>query len=129
LILHTTVTIGYDAPWRQVHQLLIGAALATENILSEPAPFVLQTSLDDSYVSYEINAYTNQARLMAVTYSELHSNIQETFNRAGVEIMSPHYAAIRDGNDATIPKDHRDASHHSGSFRVEVRSDKPKSAV
>ena len=75
LILHTTVTIGYDASWRQVHQLLIDAALATENIMKEPAPFVLQTSLDDSYVSYQINAYTDKPGAMAVTYSCLHQCI------------------------------------------------------
>ena len=59
LILNTTVTIGYDVPWRKVHDLLIQAALATSDILSDQKPFVLQTSLDDYYVSYELNAYTH----------------------------------------------------------------------
>lgn len=103
LILHTSVTIGYDAPWRRVHELLEQAASRTEHILLEPPPFVLQTSLDDFYVSYELNAATDRADLMALTYSRLHQNIQETFNEAGVEIMSPHYRAVRDGNPATIP--------------------------
>ena len=57
LILNTTVTIGYDVPWEKVHKLLIDAALKTEHIKAEPSPFVLQTSLDDFYVSYQINAY------------------------------------------------------------------------
>ncbi|MEO6878867.1 MAG: mechanosensitive ion channel domain-containing protein [Gemmatimonadaceae bacterium] len=103
LVLHTTVTIGYDAPWRQVQALLIEAARCTDHILPEPAPFVLQTSLDDYYVSYELNAFSSRADLMAATYSGLHQNIQETFNAAGVEIMSPHYRAVRDGNQTTIP--------------------------
>ena len=103
LIIYTTVTIGYDAPWRQVHQLLIDAAKKTSFILEEPAPFVLQTSLDDFYVSYQVNAYTNDANKQAFIYSELHQNIQDEFNKAGVEIMSPHYKALRDGNDSTIP--------------------------
>jgi len=103
LILHTSVTIGYDAPWRTVHQLLVEAARATENILELPAPFVFQTSLDDFYVSYELNAYTEKPSIMAKTYSDLHQNIQEKFNEAGVEIMSPHYAQIRDGNRTAIP--------------------------
>ena len=60
LILNTTVTIGSDAPWRQVHELLIAAARATENTLELPAPFVFQTGLDDFYVSYEINVYTDK---------------------------------------------------------------------
>ena len=61
LIIHTTVTIGYENPWRQIHELLIKAALATELIEKDPAPFVFQTSLDDFYVSYQINAYTHDA--------------------------------------------------------------------
>ncbi|HEY4307701.1 MAG TPA: mechanosensitive ion channel domain-containing protein [Gemmatimonadaceae bacterium] len=104
LILHTTVTIGYDAPWRTVHDLLNSAAARTEHIVAEPKPFVLQTSLDDFYVSYELNAYTARADLMAVIYSHLHQNIQESFNTAGVEIMSPHYRALRDGDQTTIPR-------------------------
>jgi small-conductance mechanosensitive channel len=103
LILHTAVTIGYDAPWRKVHEALIAAALATEGILKEPSPFVLQTHLDDFYVRYEINAYSDQPNKMAVIYAHLHQNIQDAFNKAGLEIMSPHYSALRDGNQTTIP--------------------------
>jgi small-conductance mechanosensitive channel len=111
LILNTTVTIGYDVPWRQVHQLLIRAARATGDILTEPEPFVLQTSLDDYYVSYELNAYTCLAHKMALIYSELHQNIQDSFNEAGVEIMSPGYTAFRDGNAITIPVHYRPADY------------------
>ncbi len=103
LILNTTVTIGYDVPWRKVHDLLIQAALATCDIISDPKPFVLQTSLDDYYVSYELNAYTHVPERMAVIYSELHQNIQDWFNEGGVEIMSPGYTAYRDGDELTIP--------------------------
>ncbi len=103
LILHTGVTIGYDVPWRQVHDLLIQAALATGNIQHAPKPFVLQTSLDDYYVSYELNAYTIDPKLMAGTYSDLHQNIQDGFNAASVEIMSPAYTALRaDGPRAMV---------------------------
>jgi small-conductance mechanosensitive channel len=119
LILHTTVTIGYDAPWRQVYELLIAAAAATESILAEPAPFVLQTSLDDFYVSYQINAYTEEPAIMARTYSLLHQNIQDRFNEAGVEIMSPHYRAARDGNRVAIPAEHLAKNYRAPAFRVE----------
>lgn len=105
LILHTTVTIGYDVPWQQVQKALIAAALKTENILDEPAPFVLQTSLDDFYVSYQLNGYTKAPNQQALTYSDLHKNILDECNAAGIEIMSPHYTAARDGNHSTIPKD------------------------
>ncbi len=103
LILHTSVTIGYDVPWDTVNKLLIKAALNTTLTQKDPKPFVLQKSLDDFYVNYEINAYTKQAKKMALIYSELHKNILEEFNAAGIEILSPHYNAIRDGNDITIP--------------------------
>jgi small-conductance mechanosensitive channel len=104
LILHTIVTIGYDAPWRQVHAMLLMAAQKTPGLLREPAPFVLQTSLDDFYVSYELNVYTDRPREMARIYSELHRNIQDTFNEYGVQIMSPSYWS--DPNQAkVVPKE------------------------
>jgi small-conductance mechanosensitive channel len=118
LILHTTVTIGYDAPWRQVHELLISAAAATENILELPAPFVFQTSLDDFYVSYELNAYTDKPLKMAVIYSDLHQNIQDKFNDAGVEIMSPHYSQLRDGNKTAIPEEYLPADYRPEGLRI-----------
>jgi len=103
VIVHTTVTIGYDVPWKQVRELLVDAARETKNILEKPDPFVLQTALDDFYVSYEINAYTKEPKYMAFIYSDLHRNILEKFDAAGIEIMSPHYYAMRDGNATTVP--------------------------
>jgi small-conductance mechanosensitive channel len=117
LILHTSVTIGYDAPWRKVHELLIAAAMATTHILPKPEPFVLQTNLNDFYVTYEINAYTDQPNLMATIYAELHQNIQDKFNEAGVEIMSPHYAQVRDGNQTTIPEQYLPKNYQAPAFR------------
>ncbi len=101
LVLNTTITIGYDVPWRQVHQLLIDAALATEFIQPMPSPYVLQTGLSDYYVSYQINAYTKEAGQQDLIYSRLHENIQDIFNKAGLEILSPHYRVIR--NDIQKP--------------------------
>jgi small-conductance mechanosensitive channel len=118
LILHTTVTIGYDAPWRKIHKLLIDAALSTDNILTTPAPFVLQTALDDFYVHYQINAYTDQPSNMAKTYSDLHQNIQDKFYEGGVEIMSPHFSTIRDGNHIAIPDQYLPKDYKASSFRV-----------
>jgi len=106
LILHTKVTIGYDVPWKLVHDLLIQAANDTGNIEQTPSPFVLQTALDDFYVEYEINAYTKKANIMAVTYNELHRNIQDKFHAAGVEIASPGLTALRDGNQPNIPDEY-----------------------
>ena len=123
LILHTTVTIGYDAPWRTVHQLLIDAALATEAILKQPAPFIFQTALDDFYVHYELNAYTDQPSRMAKIYSDLHTNIQDRFNAAGVEIMSPHYSSVRDGNQIAIPEDYLPKGYSAPAFRLGVLQD------
>ena len=118
LILHSSVTIGYDAPWRHVHELLTGAAALTSGVLQVPGPFVLQTSLDDFYVRYEINAYTDQPARMAVIYSDLHQNIQDKFNEAGVEIMSPHYGAVRDGNATAIPPSYLPSDYVPPAFRL-----------
>jgi small-conductance mechanosensitive channel len=120
LILHTSVTIGYDAPWRKVHELLLGAAAATEGIVREPKAYVLQTSLDDSYVSYQLNAFTDRPNDIHLTYARLHENIQDQFNAGGVEIMSPHYAALRDGNKVTIPEGHLAADNRAQAFRVQT---------
>lgn len=105
LILHTEVTIGYDVPWRLVHRMLIEAALATDGIIAEPAPFVLETGLNDWYPVYQLNAYTRESHRMAAIYSQLHQNIQDRFNKEGVEIMSPTYIATRDGNASTVVTD------------------------
>jgi small-conductance mechanosensitive channel len=115
---YTTVTIGYDAPWRQVHQLLVCAALSTEHVLSDPAPFVLQTALNDFYVAYELNAHTHRPDIMQEIYSALHQNIQDKFNEGGIEINSPHYTALRDGNTVTIPATYRPGSYQPSAFRV-----------
>lgn len=116
VLLHTSVTIGYDAPWRQVHALLVSAAQATEGVAAEPEAFVLQTSLNDFYVTYELNAWTLQPERMLSIQSRLHENIQDRFNEAGVEIMSPHYGALRDGNATAIPDEYLPPGYRPGGF-------------
>lgn len=106
LLIHTKVTIGYDSPWNDIHKALLEAALRTDLLEKIPEPFVLQTSLDDFYVAYEINAYTKQPNQQPLIYSKLHQNIQDCFNEAGLEIMSPHYNSLRDGNKTTIPENY-----------------------
>lgn len=105
LLIYSSVTIGYDTPWKRVHELLIAAAGRTGGVLATPAPFVLQQSLDDSYVEYQINAAIDPTRAaeLPALYSALHAGIQDVFAEAGVEIMSPTYRAFRDGNPRTIP--------------------------
>ncbi|MBE9089872.1 mechanosensitive ion channel family protein [Microcystis aeruginosa LEGE 11464] len=119
LIIQTTITLGYDLPWRKAHTTLIEAALETVHILKEPAPFVLQTSLDNFYISYQLNAYTNQPNLMVIIYSELHQNIQDKCNEAGIEILSPSYTSLRDGNTTTIPENYLPSDYVAPPFRVQ----------
>jgi len=103
LILHTSITIGYDVEFETVEKLLIKAAKQSILIQRDPKPFVLQKSLEDNYVSYELNVYTKQAAKMALIYSDLNKNILSVFNDAGIEILSPKYVASRDGNRSTVP--------------------------
>jgi small-conductance mechanosensitive channel len=100
--LHTSITIGYDVPWPKVQELMLSAAAATRHVEQDPAPFVLQTALDDNYVAYELNATTKRVSLRPQIYSDLHANILDAFHTAGVEITSPHYRAIRDGNEPAM---------------------------
>jgi small-conductance mechanosensitive channel len=127
LIIHTTVTIGYDVPWEKMHRALMDAALQTDMILPEPQPFVLQTSLDDFYVSYQLNAYTKHASSQALIYSGLHQHIQDICHERGIEIMSPHYRAQRDGNRSTLPEEHLPNDYQAPDFNVRVKKDTPES--
>ncbi len=91
LILHTAVGIGYEVPWRQVEAMLVMAAERTEALRKQPPPFVLQKSLGDFCVVYELNAYCDRPSEMNGLYSKLHANIQDVFNEHGVQIMTPAY--------------------------------------
>ena len=103
LILHTTVGIGYEVPWRQVEAMLLAAAERTPGLRKDPAPFVLQTSLGDYAITYELNGYCGDAHNMIPLYSELRRNILDLFNEYGVAIMTPSY--IADPPDAkVVPK-------------------------
>lgn len=92
----TSLTIGYDTPWRQVHAMLIEAAGKTPQVVSEPAPFVLQRALSDFYVEYEVFATLRDPSTRFAAISALHENIQDVFNQYGVQIMSPHFQAQPD---------------------------------
>ena len=91
VLLYTSITIGYDAPWRTVHQLLIEAAGRTAGLKKDPSPFVMQTALSDFYVEYQLNAYLEKPEARNASMATLNANIQDTFNEAGVAIVSPHY--------------------------------------
>jgi len=99
LILHTTVGIGYETPWRQVEAMLLLAAQRTPGLLKEPAPFVLQKALGDFAVAYELNAYCDDPHAMARLYTAMHQNILDVFNEHGVQIMTPAYEG-----DPEVPK-------------------------
>jgi small-conductance mechanosensitive channel len=92
-VLDTTVTIGYDTPWRQVEAMLVEAAHRTEGVMDEPEPRVFQVALSDFYPEYRLvcQASSTQPRPRAEVLSALHANVQDVFNEYGVQIMSPHY--------------------------------------
>lgn len=120
LVIDTTITLGYDVPWRLVHETLINCALETTDILEEPQPYVWQTSLDDFYISYQLRVYTNKTKSVAIgdIYTELHQKIQDKCAEVGIEILSPHYAAVRDGNQNTIPENYLPKDYKAPGFRL-----------
>jgi small-conductance mechanosensitive channel len=93
LILHTTVGIGYETPWRQVEAMLLLAAARTPRLLQQPSPYILQKALGDFAITYELNAYCDRPGEMQSIYTELHRNILDVFNEYGVAIMTPAYVA------------------------------------
>jgi len=118
LILHSTITLGYDVDWKKVYSTLIEAGLKTNLVLKDPKPFILQTSLDDFYVSYQLNIYTNHANKKNRILSELHENIQDSCNEHGIEILSPHYKSLRDGSSVAIPNKYIPENYQAPSFNV-----------
>jgi small-conductance mechanosensitive channel len=104
LLLHTTVGIGYETPWRQVEAMLLLAAERTAGLAREPAPFVLQKSLGDFCVLYELNVPCDAPAQMAVMYTRLHRNILDVFNEYGVQIMTPAYERDPD-QPKVVPKE------------------------
>ena len=104
IVVGTSVTIGYDTPWRQVEGLLLLAAERTAGLKKEPAPWVLQRTLADFYVDYELCAYVEEPRHRPLVLSVLHANIQDAFNEFGVQIMSPNYEADPEGAKV-VPKE------------------------
>jgi small-conductance mechanosensitive channel len=100
----TTLTIGYDAPWRQIHALLLLAAERTPGIRANPKPVVRQTALQDFYVQYTLLVCLEKPQLRVPTLDTLHANIQDAFNEYGVQIMSPNYEADPEGRK-TVPRD------------------------
>src|SRR5690606_9422502 len=116
LIIHTTVTFGYDVPWPKVHELLKMAASKTSLIEENPSPFILQTALDEFYVHYELNVYTKHPGRMPFINSELHQNIQDVFHENGLELVVPHYSSVRDGNETTLPKEYRTPGYKTPGF-------------
>jgi small-conductance mechanosensitive channel len=102
-VVATSVTIGYDAPWRQVHAMLLMAAERTPGVLRDPGPRVLQRSLSDFFVQYDLLVRIEHAEERFIVLSELHSNIQDAFNEFGVQIMSPHFEGQPEGR-ITVPR-------------------------
>jgi small-conductance mechanosensitive channel len=99
LILHTTVGIGYETPWRQVEAMLLEAARRTPGLMTDRAPFVFHLQLGDFCVTYELNVYCADPLKMRATYTDLHRHILDVFNEYGVQIMTPAYEG-----DPAIPK-------------------------
>lgn len=123
LIIHTNVTMGYEFAWEDIYAALIEAANRTEDVLKEPKPFVLHTSLEDFYVSYQLNAYIYEANKQARIYSDLHRHIQDVFNERGFEMLSPSYVAGRDGNAPAFPKKYLFGNDKNSKANVKTETD------
>ena len=99
IILHTSVGIGYETPWRLVEAMLLEAVARTNGLLKDPPPYVLHKGLGDFAVTYEINAYCDDPVNMYFMYTDLHRNILDVFNENNIQIMTPAYEG-----DPEVPK-------------------------
>lgn len=109
LMIATRVSIGYTAPWRQVHAMLEAAAARTEGLRKDPPAFVRQLELGDFAVVYELNAAVESPAVRIATLTRLHANIQDEFNRHGVQILAPHFEG-EPSQPAIVPPDQWHAS-------------------
>jgi small-conductance mechanosensitive channel len=125
---YSTITMGYDIPWQRVHELALAAAAKVEWLEAEPAPFVLQISLDDFYVTYQVNAYTKSPNKQAMIYSELHKHLLDEFHAAGIELLSPHFRAVRDGSSREMPPSSLNKAANVSPIRVDLSSQKDSEA-
>ncbi len=108
--LATTITIGYDVAWRQVQALMLAAAHSVDGISKEVKPYVLQTSLNDFHISYELTVFISEPGSYRENLSGLLGALQDQFAAADLEILSPGYHAIRNGNASTVPKAPKDGA-------------------
>jgi small-conductance mechanosensitive channel len=120
--------IGYDVDWRKVRELMLEGARATEGVLAAPAPQVLQVELGDYAVTYELRVFTNEPVVMFRTLSELRANVLDSFNRAGVEIMTPSILAHRDASQLAVPPDQFHDRPKPAGIAVEVRTERSVAA-
>jgi len=102
LILHASVTFGYDTPWRRVHELLLKAARKTQHVLDDPAPFVLQNALGNFFVEYHINVYVREDKKILAIYSDLYAIIQDAFTEAGLDMVCPNFQNFRGENRIAV---------------------------
>jgi small-conductance mechanosensitive channel len=103
-LVSVALTIGYDVPWRQVHELLKLAASRTPGLRPKPEPRVFQRGLSDFYVEYQLFAHVGRPEERFEVLSDLNGHIQDAFNEHGVQIMSPHYV-MQPGAPVVVPKE------------------------
>jgi small-conductance mechanosensitive channel len=109
----TSLTIGYDTPWRQVQALLLMAAERTAGVRKEPAPRVLKSELQDFYVKYTLLVCPERPEVRPRVMNVLHEHILDLFNEYGVQIMSPNYEADPEGQKI-VPKERWHAAPAGG---------------
>ena len=119
LKLRIPVGIGYDAEWQQVYDLLVAAGTKTTNVRSDPAPTVEQYSLGDYAVTYTLVVALEDPKEKIATRTEILENIQDAFNAAGLEIMTPAVRAIRNSLDPAIPDKYLGDPGPETRFRVD----------
>jgi len=112
------VNFGYDVPWQKVAEAVKAASQKTPYILQDPPAKVLHLELNEFSVKYEIETYTDRPSKKEDILSELQKYLRDACNDAGIEIISPHYAAVRDGNRSTLPESSLPKNYKNRGFQI-----------
>ncbi|MDR2555583.1 MAG: mechanosensitive ion channel family protein [Fibromonadaceae bacterium] len=94
VILYMPVTVSYDVPLRNAIELITQAALKTENVLTNPPPFVLVKNLGNAATELELNVYTNEPERQPRIFSDMNANIRSLFEQNGINMVTPVFSRV-----------------------------------
>jgi small-conductance mechanosensitive channel len=104
---------------------LIDGARRTKQIITDPAPKVLEQAFGNYSVEYHLRAWTNSTEGIFDTHAELRRNILDAFAEAGIEIMTPTILSHRDASELAVPTERFPSRPQPRGIRITVDHSNP----